>query len=198
MMAQFTWQHFILFILSAGLLYYLIILILFFRKDIQLRFIRKMDDQHIDPGGRSAERSVMGAAMEQKGQLTSTAEELYFAPADEDREVDQLEDAEQDDELSNGLASELTTTSQKPLPATDDLLLGNIADLLQDLKTLFSMSGEAVREEFISLFMLLSSKYQNVAKSHLIEVVNLFILDQSKANLSFTLTREDLEQCWSS
>lgn len=197
-MAQFTWQHFILFILSAGLLYYLIILILFFRKDIQLRFIRKMDDQHIDPGGRSAERSVMGAAMEQKGQLTSTAEELYFAPADEDREVDQLEDAEQDDELSNGLASELTTTSQKPLPATDDLLLGNIADLLQDLKTLFSMSGEAVREEFISLFMLLSSKYQNVAKSHLIEVVNLFILDQSKANLSFTLTREDLEQCWSS
>lgn len=199
MMAQFTWQHFILFILSIGLPYYLVVLLLYFRRDIRLRISRKTSVLHYDPGG-DAGINLMGCVREEPGLHIIDAQELNFAQPDLSTDDEHL-DAENDGE---NVAWELSVSARSPnekpaLPGaqvTDMQIMGDIADFLRDMNTLFSMSAEAGKEEFISLFNLITSRYQKLTESHLLQVVNLFILEQAKEKLPFEFSSIELEKCW--
>lgn len=76
----------------------------------------------------------------------------------------------------------------------EDALRGLIPDVLEEIKTIVhtveTKGGD--KTDFISLFKLVSAKYDRLKTSHHLEAINEWIAD----NTPFNLTGEELWQLW--
>ena len=164
-----TWGEFALILAAALLIYYLIILLGYYQKELLAFF-----NQQRGPGaskGIPADNSVMGIVNEDDAEMNLVdSDELCFAAPEEEEEV---------------------------VPAYSDknktLLLGGLADFMQELKTLIRITVEAedTKENFLSLFSLIASKYSQLMDGSFDQAIISYVLD---SELPFKISAEELEQ----
>jgi len=82
----------------------------------------------------------------------------------------------------------------------ESLIIGTIADLLQEAKTLIQviLECEGEREESISMFRSLFSKYPGLAETKFRTAINMFILDMCKDECAFDLSISEVNSWWPS
>jgi hypothetical protein len=85
---------------------------------------------------------------------------------------------------------------EKPHSETQDaLVIGTIADLLEEVKTLVQVivDCEGDKEESISMFQSLLSKYTQLAETKFRTAINMFILEMYKDKCDFELTTSEID-----
>jgi hypothetical protein len=80
----------------------------------------------------------------------------------------------------------------------DALLIGTVADLLEEVKTLgqIIVDCEGDKEESISMFQSLLSKYPQLSETKFRTAINMFILDMCKDSCDFELTTSEIDSWW--
>jgi len=169
MLHQITWQQYTVFVLAFLLVWYAVVWLKYFRKSANDSVQPNEHLEHRDFEDDEPE-DLLGKSAEEYGVSTVDSDELNFAP-DED-------------------AFEPETTS---VDETEELQ-GLVPDVLEEIKTVIQTveSGEGTKEDFISLFKLVSSKYPQIADSRHLEAINEWIIE----NVPFELTEEELYQLW--
>lgn len=84
-------------------------------------------------------------------------------------------------------------------PATQDaLLIGTVADLLKEVKSLAEVivDCEGDKEESMSMFQSLLSKYPQLAETKFRTAINMFIQDMCKDKCDFELTVSEIDSWW--
>lgn len=175
MLAQFTWQQFLIAALILAIVWYLAVVLLYYRRDIS-KFTSKAHkppeklqrewDEELEDGFEDdpEEENLMGKPVQPEGVSTVPMEALRFAP----------KQADEDDER--------------------DVQLGLIPDVLEELKSIFSILEKegGTKEDLISLFALVSSKYPKIKGTPNQQALNEHI----RENVLFPISDEELNQLW--
>ncbi len=172
MLEQFTWQQFLIAAMILSLVWYAVIVLLYYRKDIA-KF--KSKDDHKQPErlqreweeeleDEPEEDTLMGRTKEPEGVSSVPMDALRFAPKEEDP----------DDYR--------------------DTALGIVPDVLEELKSIFHIleNEGGTKEDFISLFALVSSKYTKIKGTPNQQALNEYI----RENVLFPISDEELDQLW--
>lgn len=180
-----SWNEFLLIVVLILSGYYVFASMFFFRREISLsiKSINKSSpispEEHVDEV--SQENNLLGKAQPDvppvSDHITSTAsDQLQFsAPEQKERQ------------------------SEKSHSDTQDaLLIGTVADLLEEVKALIKVivECEGDKEESTSMFQSLLSKYPQLAKTKFRTAINMFILDVCKDKCDFELTASEIDFWW--
>ena len=167
MLEQFTWQQFMICITGTSAIYYAALGLLYYREEINAVFHRRRSVLESTYRHEIEDEALLGSPAKDEGFTVSSMEDLRF-PNDKVSADDQ------------------------------QVLLGQISDLLEEFKTLISITAETgeSKEDFLSLFRFTIAKYPAAKRSNIREAINTYVLESSEGNLSFSLTEEDLIQCW--
>ncbi len=98
--------------------------------------------------------------------------------------------------LSPDESEEVITTS--PSNHADTVLIGTIADLLQEVKALAVVVSDCSKEDAVLLFKSLLSGYPQLAGTHFQEAVSLYIFNSCKENCAFSIASNEINSWWSS
>lgn len=175
MLAQFTWQQFLVAALILTVVWYIAVVLLYYRKDISKfrpkgnrlpdRLRREWDEELENEFGEEPEdETLMGRTREPEGVSSVPMEELRFAPKEEDPD------------------------------AYRDTQLGTVPDVLEELKAIFRILEKegGTKEDFISLFALVSAKYPKIKDTPNQQALNAYIRD----NVLFPISDEELNGLW--
>lgn len=106
------------------------------------------------------------------------------------------------EDLSIGSTQDEEPEMVKPSTATgssnDGLLIGNVADLLQEIKTLIQLITEykSDRTECESLFRTLLLRYPHLRKTSYREAICQYICETAKTQFSFNLHVKEVNAWW--
>jgi hypothetical protein len=97
-------------------------------------------------------------------------------------------------------AEQLVVSVPRNQPSPDALLIGSVADLLEETKTLLAAlaEGKGTREECQALLEALFSRYPHLIHTSYPKAINLFVQEQCQALLSFQLTLSEINALWPS
>jgi hypothetical protein len=102
-------------------------------------------------------------------------------------------------------AEEITTSGSEEQPEVvnsssvkDDLLIGTVADLLQEIKTLIQLIAEygTGKSESRALFNALFIRYPHLQNTSYPQAISFYICDTSKGLFSFELSVEETLSWW--
>lgn len=186
MFSSISWQEFLLVIVFAVLTYYCLAAIFLFRAEIVSLFrgqisgsMRKDDLPPFDSGSR-----VMGSIQPDEERVnqrisTDSVREIEVLPSEDDPET-------------------LAEVRQSPGIESGAMLIGSVADLLQEVKTLVELIAEykSPKEEALSLFQTLLLRYPHLRESIYQEPVNLYIYENSKSRFPFILELGEIRRWW--
>jgi hypothetical protein len=79
---------------------------------------------------------------------------------------------------------------------TDTLLIGTIADLLQEIKALAEVVSISSKEESISFFKSLLQRFSKLRGTHYEDAVNVFIYNSCKEQCGFDLQPNEIKSWW--
>lgn len=79
----------------------------------------------------------------------------------------------------------------------DVVIIGTIADLLQEVKALSAAVKDSGKEEAVSLFTTLLSRYRQLVGTRYQEAVSLFIYDACKDKCEFNIEPNEIKSWWS-
>lgn len=169
MLHQFTWQQFLIAALILTLVWYLVIILLFYRRKVtgllsgktklkQPEKLRREWEEELEDGFE--EEDLMGKPSEPEGVSTLPMEALRFADKD----------------------------------AGKDEQLGLVPDVLEELKSIFDIltKEDGSKSDFFSLLKLVKAKYPGIGSSPNIGRINAHI----REHVPFLLTEEELENLW--
>lgn len=195
MLHTITWQTFVLILLAMLAVYYILSVAVFFRKDA-LAWIKsrsngaapsrtptEVSDTNIV--SEPATTSMMGAIQE----LPMAEDEVEYETVAAD-EIEFIAD-------ENEIPETFFPLIQKASP-TDNLLIGSVADLLQEIKTLFKMLQEynSSREEGCNLLQSLLTKYPHLAESTFKDSITEYVCDLSRNGIPFELQYQEVNTLW--
>jgi hypothetical protein len=178
MLQHFTWQQFLVAALILSLIWYMVVIPLFYRNEFNdlLSGKRKQagpsgplphvwDDEFEDE--LFGEESLMGKTRLPEGATRVSMEQFSFAP--------------------------LTTTTAVE-DDNKETRLGIVPDVLEELKRIFHIMerDKAGKEDFISLFSLVSAKYPKIRNTPNQQAINDYI----RENLPFEISDEELDSLW--
>lgn len=171
MLAQFTWQEFWLAILLLTMLWYSGIILLYFRKELDLFFGRGSTPKEPLPH-RWADR----------------AEEPAHKPEEHDGLLGASRPAEGTSTVSMGqvrLGQDENAKSEQ---------LGLIPDVLQELKEIFSVleKEDGNKQDFFNMMEMVRAKYGQIGSNPRIFQINQFIAEHAP----FHLSKEEMENLW--
>ncbi|WP_316753284.1 hypothetical protein [Pedobacter gandavensis] len=169
MLAQFTWAQFLVAAAVLTLVWYCLVILLFYRKELksflngkptQSKAIEPLPhhwDQQVDQFEQEAEDYLMGKSKMPEGVSVISAEEIGFADA-------------------------------KPQQ------LGLVADVLEEIKTIFGIlvKEDGNKYDFVNLMQSVRESYPKIASHPNLDQINDFII----SNASFHITREELDTLW--
>ena len=105
------------------------------------------------------------------------------------------------EEVAIAAFEEEPETIQSPvIPEQDDLLVGSVADLLHEIKTLIRLVAESKRDkaETQSLFHALLIRYAQIENTPYQEAISLFVCNEGRDHFMFDLTVKEVITWWSS
>ncbi|HEK19758.1 MAG TPA: hypothetical protein ENO28_04820 [Bacteroidetes bacterium] len=171
MLQAFTWQQFLVATLILTLVWYAGVFLLFYRRKAKELFTpkprqpeRMKREWEDELEDEPEEESLMGSSREPEGVSSAEMDTLRFAPK-----------AEDPDEYR-------------------DTALGIVPDVLEELKSIFHIleNEGGTKEDFISLFALVSSKYPKIKGTSNQQALNEHI----RENVPFPISDEELDQLW--
>jgi hypothetical protein len=170
MLHQITWQQYGVACFAFLLIWYAV---------VWLKYFRKPTDSFAHPPEPLAHRDFEDD--EPDDLLGKPAEEYGVSTVDSD-------------DLNFGADAEDGFEPEQAVPDETEELQGLVPDVLEEIKTVIQTveSGEGTKEDFISLFKLVSSKYPQIAESRHLEAINEWIIE----HVPFELTEEELYQLW--
>lgn len=167
MLTQFTWNQFILTVGATAVLYYLVILLLFYRDEARRLLASRKNRTDLQANQPlPSQVSIMGAASTEVAPLLTEAAAIIVAP-------------------SHGMA-----------PHPEDAELQSILEETKSLLAI-AIEGEASKEDFLSLLSLAIGKFAPLTEPLHQAAVSHFLLEESKNKLPFEMTLADLQSLWS-
>jgi len=167
---HFSWQQFGIAAIVLAVIWYGIIWLVYYRKS----------PQELNNGTATRERLAH-----------------YWAEAEEQEEYEPFGNAAEVESVSLATSDGISFAG-KPQNGerenTEDAMRGLIPDVLEEIKSIVhtvEIKGGS-KEDFISLFKLVSAKYGRLKTSHHLEAINEWIAD----NTPFNLTGEERWQLW--
>lgn len=181
MLQQFTWHQFLIAALIFTLAWYLAIILLYYRREL-VEFVssknkhkppeklrREWEEELEEDGPDDDQESVIGKPTIPEGIIEMGMNQFGFAP------------------------KERTTDEQGN---QKEIQLAIIPDVLEELKNIFRVleKENGVKEDFITLFALVTSKYPAIRDTPNLEAINDYI----RENLAFDISDEELNDLWTS
>lgn len=184
MFNSISWQEFLTTIAVAIGSYYAITTLLFYSSEITNIF-RQREPKQI-------------ASETNEDQNDSTESNDLMGKVKYDTEVNAArEKSVSSEELQVQSSNENEETIKTSLSNNADaLLLGTIADLLQEVKVLAEVVSDSSKEETVSLFKSLLSRYPQLVGTHCQEAVSFNIYDSCKAQCEFDLELNEITSWW--
>jgi hypothetical protein len=185
MFSSITWEFFLTALMAAiGSYYGITTLLLYYREIIQ--WIKSNGQQPVvqaeSTGAAKPSHAVMGGIQKESTQelrsSVGTAEEIYAAPTSEEPET--------------------VTSPEAETSSHDSLLIGSVADLLQEVKTLSQLLAEykSDKVEGESLFRTLLLRYPHLRSTTYRQAINFYIVDASLNQFSFDLSSSEVNAWW--
>lgn len=163
MLTQFTWNQYILIVGATATLYYLVILLLFYRDEARRLLASRKNRTDLQANQpRPPQVSIMGAASTKAVPLLTDAADILIAP-------------------SHSMGSH-----------PEDAVLQNMLEEVKSLLAI-AIEGKAGKEEFLSLLSLAIGKYTPFTDPFHQEAVRHLLLEGRRNRLSFVLTPADLQ-----
>ncbi|WP_143053764.1 hypothetical protein [Parapedobacter koreensis] len=166
MLQQFTWEHFLIAAAAITAVWYIAVILLFFRMEIGRLFAGKPKDQRTEPEPPEPpdeeEDNPIGSVSMPEGMENIDPDDLTFAPK---------RDAESKTQM-----------------------LGTVSDFLQEIKLLTEVlkREEGDKVAFHQMFTILKARYPAIRESGRLETLTSYLQD----HLPFTLTEEEKQHLW--
>ena len=103
------------------------------------------------------------------------------------------------EEVAIATSDDEPETIHSPTPQVkDDLLIGSVADLLQEIKTLVQLIAEykTDKSESQSLFHALLIRYSHLRDTSYQEAIGLYICEAAKGQFSFDVSPKEVSTWW--
>ena len=182
MLTSFSWEDFLITIALVVIVYYTIIVSLLFRRELLHKFHSRQRKESSDDDLAAGSKSVspiMGSIHEDNKVYATRSNTIAS------------------DQISvHAAASEPIEVSAES--ADDGLLIGNVADLLQSIKTLISQLGErsSEREEIQSLIQVLLQRYPYLQGTSFQHVITVYICEEIRNHLDVQFTAAEVLPWW--
>jgi hypothetical protein len=170
MLHQFTWQQFLIAALILTLIWYLAIILLYYRHSVarflsgnrkpeQPERIRKEWEEELEDENEEVE-NMMGKPAEPEGASSLPMDSIRFAAKASEKEEE----------------------------------LGLVPDVLEELKTIFNILAKenGDKADFFSLLQLVKVKFPGIGSSSNIQSINQHIQDY----VPFQLSEEEMQSLW--
>ncbi len=184
MFETISWQEFLTVITGVVICYYAISILLLFSSEIINLFKQKQSKQitpeTIEDQYDSSESNELMGKVKYETETSPTREKSISS---EELQIQSIDETEEVIELS----------SVKP---SDAILLGTIADFLQEIKALTEVVKDSSKEEATALFKSLISRYQQVGDTHYKDALNIFIYDSCEQHCAFNLELKEIIVWW--
>jgi hypothetical protein len=184
MFNSISWQDFLIVIVIAISSYYIITTLLLYSGEITHIFKQKESKQidsttQDDQNGSNEPNDLMGkikyeTEVNVPREKSVTSEELQFQVSNENEEIIVPVQSNQ----------------------TDTLLIGTIADLLQEIKALAEVVSTSSKEESVSFFKSVLQRFSKLRGTHYEDAVNMFIYNSCKEQCSFDLQPNEIKSWW--
>jgi hypothetical protein len=179
MLHYFTWQAFLVAALILTLLWYAVVILLFYRKELndflsgnhppaaKPEPLTHAWDEDFEDDPLADEETLMGKPVMPEGMSRLSMAQFGFAPNVKEITI------EDDDKGTR---------------------LGLVPDVLEELKSIFHIleKENGNKEDFISLFGLVSTKYPKIRNTPNQQAINDYI----RENLPFKISDEELDNLW--
>ncbi|RAJ28083.1 hypothetical protein [Pedobacter cryoconitis] len=171
MLQQFSWQHFLVAISLLTLIWYVAVILIFYRKELKSFLKGKPSeeptdkplphywDDKVDEFPVETDDDLMGKSKMPEGVSVIDMEELQFSEPEDKTEK-----------------------------------LGLVSDVIEEIKLIFKILGQedGNKQDFLKLIGEVKNRYPKIASSPSLPQINEFIL----SNASFHLSPEELEDLW--
>jgi hypothetical protein len=178
MLKHFTWQQFLIAALVLSSIWYTVVILLFYRHRIKDYLngknkgnnppepLRHVWDEDFEDELLGDEDDVMGKPALPEGLSNLSVAQFGFAPRTSDEDLDESRQRQQ----------------------------SVVPDVLEELKSIFHIleTQQGTKQDFISLFGLVSTKYPNVKGTSNQQALNDYI----RENVLFPISDEELDSLW--
>lgn len=185
MFSSITWELFLTAVVVVIGGYYGITTLLLYHREIMqwvksrgLSPVVQMGSTAVSEPSRSVMGNIQKGSTQELRSSIGTAEEINVAATDEEPD---------------------TVHSPEAVKSFDDhLLIGSIADLLQEVKTVSQLIAECKSDkaEGESLFRTLLLRYPHLRSTTYRDAINLYILDTARNQFSFDLSSFEINSWW--
>lgn len=198
MLHQFTWQQFLAAAMILSLIWYGAVILLFYREQIQELLNGKNKtkqqteplahawDEDFEEEPADDQDGLIGKSTLPNGMSKVSMNMFGFAPDISENEVkaDENKNWETEEDFENEQTDDNGRERQQSI----------IPDVLEELKSIFHIleTGQGTKEDFISLFALVSSKYPNIKGTSNRQALNDYICH----NVLFPISNEELDSLW--
>lgn len=178
MLKHFTWQQFLVAALVLSIIWYTVVILLFYRHKIQEHLNGKSKgnnspeplghawDEEFEEEQSGDEDDLMGRSALPEGMSNLSMAQFGFAPRVGEEELDESRQRQQ----------------------------SVVPDVLEELKSIFHImeTQQGTKQDFISLFGLVSGKYPYIKGTANQQALNDYI----RENVLFPISDEELDNLW--
>ena len=189
MLKHFTWQQFLIAAFVLSIIWYTVVILLFYRQRIRDHLGGKQKtgnrseplghawDEEFEDEPLNDNGDLMGKSALPEGMTKLSMSQFGFAPRIKEPEENGKEDFKNED------ADEGRERQQSVVP-----------DVLEELKSIFHIleTEQGTKQDFISLFGLVSAKYPNIKGTPNQQALNEHI----RENVLFPISDEELDKLW--
>jgi hypothetical protein len=184
MFNSISWQDFLTAIMIVVGGYYAITTLLLYSTEITSIFKQKQPKQITSEVAEDQKDSIESNDLMGKVKYETEVQ----VPREKSISVEELQ------VLSSDEHEEAVTTSSAN--HSDTLIIGTIADLLQEIKALAGVVKDSSKEEAVPLFKSLLSRYPQLAGTNYREAVSVFLYDSCKQQCEFDLEPNEINSWW--
>lgn len=195
MLKHFTWQQFLVAALVLSIIWYTVIILLFYRHRVQDYLsgknkdstppepLRHAWDEEFEDEPLDDENDLMGKSVLPEGMTRLSMAQFGFAPRISEKAAEQEAGESWDTATEQEDADEVRERQQSVVP-----------DVLEELKSIFHIleTQQGTKQDFISLFGLVSTKYRNIKGTANQQALSDYI----RENVLFPISDEELDNLW--
>ncbi|WP_345949192.1 hypothetical protein ABDD95_20310 [Mucilaginibacter sp. PAMB04274] len=200
MLHQITWQQYLLLVTAALLIYYLIIWFRYYPKDPSRAAARSPALQPTPASEQELRHNdgLLGRPADDYGASTVDSEELIFGPVEEEfEEYPEDDDPDAGEDADRQAAEVMQPVSVNGRADNDELLQGDMADLLEDIKLVFYFIKKHKPADRAGLVSRMAKKvelYPRVLESELLELVLEDICDKALFEVGFEIGPSEIQE----